>query len=166
VSYKSQLNPNTLTLNKTQESRIQVKGLLPLDAKDYKKPFKSHEEKHPGKYYTKCYFKWKSWASGKAPRQRAVYKEIQFGNLKYPNYPGDPLPRKMLNHRKEFNVHRQLKNVYRHEAVKQFAPFRRTVYNVFKSSNTLLPTPIFLWMGLRVRLGLHVCTIQSLKPST
>lgn len=73
----------------------------------------------------------------------ALYKaknpKIDFIEQDYPNYPGDPLPTKMLGWRKEFQKPKMQFKSYKKETAMQFAPFRRTIINIAQNSQGILP---------------------------
>ena len=57
-------------------------------------------------------------------------------------YPGDPLPTRMLNFKKEFQKPKMQFQAYKKETAIQFAPFRRTIINVAQNSQGILPKQI------------------------
>jgi len=70
---------------------------------------------------------------------KARNPKIDFIEKDYPNYPGDPLPIKMLSWRKEFQKPKMQFTAYKKETAIQFAPFRRTIVNVAQNSQGILP---------------------------
>lgn len=85
----------------------------------------------------------KFWYDGIAPRVKAKDLDIQFATLKYPNYPGEPLPIWMnRHHEEEFSKRRQVRRIYRQEAVMQYVPFKRVLYTISKCTQGILPAPI------------------------
>jgi len=76
---------------------------------------------------------------GSRALDKAKNPQIDFVEKNYPNYPGDPLPSKMISLEKEFQKPKMQFQSYKKETAIQFAPFRRTIINVAQNSQGILP---------------------------
>lgn len=109
-----------------------------VDDQDHKSTLQEHQQGHQAR--VRSHVPFRHWHDGKSPRSKAKNNKVQFESLGYPNYPGDPLPFRMRTvDEHEVNRRRQIKMIYKQEAMSQFAPFRRTLYNMSRASQEILP---------------------------